>query len=102
MLKEELIKKVTKLELKLHEAIYKKESILREAGHLLWDSHKYDEFSSYKKDLNIEGLFYEIWKLVEFRNNIREARSYKRDKERSIDELEYLRKKLKDNNINQK
>lgn len=102
MLKEQLIKRVSELETKLRDSENWVKSILINASNLImWRSQDFSRFSSMKNDKIecVPELFFEIWKLVEFRNNVLEDRNYSRDLENKTNQVEYLHQKLKDNNI---
>lgn len=95
MLKTELISRVSELETKFSNEKRKIDNILNTISKLLYGKdNTYPTYTNANTVDNINELFYEIWKLVEFRNNVLEEKWYMRDKESNTRELEYLRNKL--------
>ena len=97
MLKNELIAKVSELESKLEFSEQKIHIILNTASNLLYgkdiDSYTYNTKRNNRLD-NVNELFYEIWKLVEFRDNIKEQREYERREKSNERQIEFLENEL--------
>lgn len=97
MLKTELIEKVAKLEIQLHNEKNKITNLLNTAEIIFYWKNDTRNMYSPKSITNITNtneLFYEIWKLIEFRNNILDEKNYIRQQESNQNELEYMREKL--------
>lgn len=99
MLKNNLIAKVSELETKLSNSESKINDMLRTASNLLYWKDKPSSYfsntsswlSNTPKIQNINELFYEIWKLVEFRDNILEQRWYDRQQQDNIHHMPYVK-----------
>lgn len=62
---------------------------------LYWKKATYSLTSAIQQISNTQELFFELWKLVEFRDNILEQRGYERNKEEKAHYIEHLEKELK-------
>jgi len=95
MTKEELIKRVAELEAKLSISIHKIDNILDTATDIL----RFKKSNSYWVDTtdkikNISELFFEIWKLISFRDEANSNTSYTRSKERDEHRIQFLENEL--------
>ncbi len=97
MKKEELILKVSELETKLKKANYDKDNLLWIASKIIkWQEKEIYSYAIVRDDKRIETfeeLFFEIWKLVEFRDNVLEKVWYERRLQDNEKELNFLRNK---------
>jgi len=100
MLKTELIERIAELETKLGNAKWQMDVLLMTASDLLYG--KDNSISQYSinsnKISNTNQLFYEIWKLVEFKDDVLEQRNYERGEKNNQRELEYFRSKEREEN----
>jgi len=98
MTKEELIERVGILEAKLSISIHKIDNILKTATDIL----RFKKSNSYWVGTtdNIENtneLFFEIWKLVSFRDETNNRINYERQQISYKNELDFLKNKLNKN-----
>lgn len=101
MLKEQLIQRVSELETELQTKQSEIRKMLEIANNLLyWNTKSYSLAITIQKISNTQELFFELWKLVEFRDNILEQKNYERDKENKEHYIESLEQKLQDYKIN--
>lgn len=95
MLKEQLIQRVSELETQLQAKQSEIRKMLEIANNLLyWKKATYSLTSAIQQISNTQELFFELWKLVEFRDNILEQRGYERNKEGKEHYIEHLEKEL--------
>lgn len=101
MLKEQLIQRVSELETQLQTKQSEIRKMLEIANNLLyWKKQQYSLTSTIQQISNTQELFFELWKLVEFRDNILEQKSYKRNREEQKHYINSLEQKLQDYKIN--
>ena len=101
MLKEQLIQRVSELETQLQTKQSEIRKMLEIANNLLyWKKATYSLTSAIQQISNTQELFFELWKLVEFRDNILEQRWYERNKEEQKHYINSLEQKLEKLNIN--
>jgi len=99
MLKEQLIQRVSELETQLQTKQSEIRKMLEIANNLLyWKRQQYSLTSTIQQISNTQELFFELWKLVEFRDNILEQKSYERNREEQKYYINSLEQKLKEFN----
>jgi len=96
MTKEELIKKVAELETKLSNNKYRVQDILDTATNILKGKDNNTPFGRNSIDNieNINELFYEIWKLVSFRDETNNRINYERQQVSYQNEVDFLKNEL--------
>ncbi len=103
MLKTDLVKRVSELETKLKDSNWQVFDIISTANKLIkWvDSSIYGWLRNMRSDEidSISALFFEIWKLVEFKNNVLDEKWFERSQKDNNKVIEMMRERLKENNI---
>ena len=98
MLKKDLEKRVWELETKLSNSQWKIHNLLTTVSWILYgkDNNKIWMYHKTEKIESVMELFYEIWKLVEFRNNILEERGYERQQNDNTAHIEFLKQRIEE------
>lgn len=97
MLKNELIARVSELESELKSSQDRFWRVIRDASDVIfWKDRSNFMNNNNKKIQNMNELFFEIWKLVQFKESVLEGRGYLRQKELEDSELNYLKNKLEE------
>ena len=97
MLKNELIARVSELESELKISKNRFSKLIRDSSDVIYWKERWGYMNNNKQKIeNMNELFFEIWKLVQFKESILEDRHYLRNKESQEWELNFLKNELEE------